>query len=308
MNAREIVIALGGRWYGAYGVAKCPTHDDIQPSLSVKDGDNGDVVLTCFAGCDWRDVKAALRDKGLLPEWTGEANTKPASLLTDAEKARRQAEREVEEKRRIEYAQRIWQDAKDPTGTVVEIYLRSRAITLSPIPPTIRFANLPHGPTELLLPAMVCAVQGQDGDITGCHRTFLRADGKVKAPVTGNKMMIGKCRGGAVRFGKAGEKLAIGEGIETCLSVAQECPDLPVWAALSTSGLKTVVVPDAVNEIVILADNDVPGEMAAKEAATRFLRDGKTVKTARPLRKDFNDDLMHPSENVVRISRRGAHV
>ena len=65
MTARDIVAALGGRWCGSYGVARCPTHDDIQPSLSVKDGDNGDVVLTCFAGCDWRDVKAALRDQGI---------------------------------------------------------------------------------------------------------------------------------------------------------------------------------------------------------------------------------------------------
>jgi len=301
MSAREIVIALGGRWCGSYGVAKCPTHDDIQPSLSVKDGDNGDVVLTCFAGCSWRDVKSALRDQGLLPEWEGEASHTP---IEPAILAKRTAEREAEEQRRIEYAQRIWHDAKDPAGTQIEIYLRSRAITLSPIPPTIRFANLTHGPTGLLLPAMVCAVQGPGGEVVGCHRTFLRADGKVKAPVTGNKMMIGKCRTGAVRFGRAGEKLAIGEGIETCLSVAQECPDLPVWAALSTSGLKTVVIPDTVREVVILADNDVPGELAAKEAATRFLRAGKTAKIARPLHKDFNDDLMSPSENVVRMPRR----
>ena len=71
--------------------------------------------------------------------------------------------------------------------------------------------------------------------------------------------------------------------------------------------LKTVVVPDSVREIILLVDTDVPGELAAKAAATRFLRDGKTVKSARPLRKDFNDDLMHPSENVVLFPRKVSH-
>lgn len=299
MTARDIVLALGSRWYGSYGIARCPTHDDDSPSLSITDGDNGHVVVKCFAGCDWRDVKAALRDQGLLPEWKGE----PVSIDT-AVIERRQKERDAEERRRVEYAQKLWRVAGDAAGTVVERYLYSRAITL--LPPTIRFANLTHSPTGLLLPAMVAAVQGPDGEIVGCHRTFLQTDGMGKAPVTGNRMMIGRCRGGAVRLGKAGERLAIGEGIETCLSVAQEVPDLPVWAALSTSGMKAVVIPDAVVEAVILADNDAPGELAAKEAATRFLRAGKSAKIARPSLKDFNEDLMAP-DNILPFPRSQAH-
>ena len=32
MSARDIVKALGGRWEGSSGIAKCPAHDDKNPS------------------------------------------------------------------------------------------------------------------------------------------------------------------------------------------------------------------------------------------------------------------------------------
>ncbi len=41
-------------------VARCPAHDDRHNSLSVREGDDGRVLLKCFAGCDYRDVVAAL--------------------------------------------------------------------------------------------------------------------------------------------------------------------------------------------------------------------------------------------------------
>ena len=68
MNAQEITKALGGRWHGAYGMARCPAHDDRDPSLSVRDGVDGEPVFHCFAGCDWRNIKDVLRAKGILPE------------------------------------------------------------------------------------------------------------------------------------------------------------------------------------------------------------------------------------------------
>lgn len=40
--------------------ARCPAHDDRNPSLSVKEGDDGGVLLHCFAACDAGDVVAAM--------------------------------------------------------------------------------------------------------------------------------------------------------------------------------------------------------------------------------------------------------
>jgi hypothetical protein len=66
VTAAELTRLLGGQWrgrgHGSYGVARCPAHDDGNPSLSIRDG-NGErgPILKCFAGCDWRNIRDELR-------------------------------------------------------------------------------------------------------------------------------------------------------------------------------------------------------------------------------------------------------
>src|SRR5829696_2226959 len=47
------------QWGEAYQ-ALCPAHDDREPSLSVAEGEDGRALLKCFAGCETKDVVAAL--------------------------------------------------------------------------------------------------------------------------------------------------------------------------------------------------------------------------------------------------------
>ena len=63
------------------------------------------------------------------------------------------------------------------------------------------------------------------------HRTFLGRDGAGKAPVEPQKMMLGPCRGGAVRLSPIADVLMVGEGIETCFA-AMQATGRPAWAAL----------------------------------------------------------------------------
>lgn len=44
--------------------ARCPAHDDSDPSLLVTAGDDVDVTVWCFAGCTWRQVADAI---GIAP-------------------------------------------------------------------------------------------------------------------------------------------------------------------------------------------------------------------------------------------------
>lgn len=44
-----------GRWS-----ARCPAHEDRGPSLSIRELDDGRVLLHCFAGCDVAAVLSAL--------------------------------------------------------------------------------------------------------------------------------------------------------------------------------------------------------------------------------------------------------
>ena len=68
---------------------------------------------------------------------------------------------------------------------------------------------------------------------------------------------------------------------------------LPVWAAISTSGLTGLVVPAQMCRITILADGDAAGEKAAQTAAKRWCQEGREVRIARPPQgQDFNDVLL----------------
>jgi hypothetical protein len=50
-------------------IARCPAHDDRRPSLSVRELDDGRILLHCFADCSVKDVLAAvgLEMDGLFP-------------------------------------------------------------------------------------------------------------------------------------------------------------------------------------------------------------------------------------------------
>ena len=62
-------------------LARCPAHDDRSPSLSIATGDDGKVLLHCFAGCGAADVVEAigLELSSLFPEthdWKGQPRSR----------------------------------------------------------------------------------------------------------------------------------------------------------------------------------------------------------------------------------------
>lgn len=68
MNAAHIARHLRGRKQPSGWVARCPAHDDRNPSLSIHDATDGRVLVHCHAGCDQDAVIAALKVRGLWPE------------------------------------------------------------------------------------------------------------------------------------------------------------------------------------------------------------------------------------------------
>ena len=45
---------------GDHWQSQCPAHEDLNPSLSITQGHTQDVLLKCFAGCEWKDVLGKL--------------------------------------------------------------------------------------------------------------------------------------------------------------------------------------------------------------------------------------------------------
>jgi putative DNA primase/helicase len=194
MNAESLAKALGGRKAGGGWTARCPAHEDRTPSLSVRDADNGKVLVRCHAGCGQERVIAALRARGLWIENPSRSLSRIARRIPIERKP------DQDDNRRTEAALAIWQSAKPARGTLAETYLAARGIDLPP-PDALRFhPHLKH-PLGGIWPGMVALVtSGADATPLAIQRTFLTVDGGGKAPVEPARMMLGPCRGGAVRL------------------------------------------------------------------------------------------------------------
>jgi putative DNA primase/helicase len=285
MTAATIAQALGGYRTGRSWSARCPAHDDRNPSLSVRDKDDGGVLVHCFAGCAQRDVIGVLVELGL---WAAEPmrsyRSIPASMPPGMT-----VENEPTDADRISKALRLWDEARPSPGTPVAKYLSERCITL-PSPDCLRYHPAARHSSGETWPCMIALVtDGVDGHPMAIHRTFLSRDGGDKARIEPNKMMLGPCRGGVVRLAPATTSLMVGEGIETCLS-AMQAMGKPAWSALSASGLRALRLPQSIQEITILSDGDKAGEDAAQDAGLRWKREGRHVRKAVPGQGlDFND-------------------
>ena len=294
MLAETIAKALSGRKVGAEWQACCPAHQDSRPSLSLTNS-SGKLLAYCHAGCSQDAVITALKHQGLWPKATpkirfgGQFDPPQKGFPPPSDQPSRRV-----------LAMKIWQESAPIVGTLAAVYLSSRGLLPSDSP-SLRFhSNLKHR-TGVLYPAMVglvtCAL---DNKPMGIHRTFLAASGSGKAPVENPKMMLGQCRGGAVKFGTYTDQIAVAEGLETALSVFQAL-QIPTWAALSCSGIKSLALPPEIKNVSIMADGDEPGEKAAMLAATRWRREGRKVRICRaPSGFDFNDLLNG-------LDKQGAH-
>ena len=194
--------------------------------------------------------------------------------------------------------QRIWDETVPASGTLVEVYLRSRAINM-PVPDALRFhPKLWHGGSRQTWPAMVAARTSVDGKLVAIHRTYLRHDGSGKAPVVPVRMDLGPTGGSAIRLSPVSDDLVIGEGIETTLSVMQACQRVG-WAAGSAIALRLLKLPPEVRTATAIADGDDAGRAATQAAAARWRAEGRRIKVVTaPAGKDFNDLLIEEAKGV----------
>ena len=196
---------------------------------------------------------------------------------------------------RTEAARRLWQRCRAIDGTHAEAYLRARAIHRRRFP-ALRFHPAlfyRDGGGIRRLPALVAAVTGAHGAVTGVHRTWLDPSRPAKAPVARPRKALGRVHGLAVRFGDpAPATLLVGEGIETVLSIVTALPDTVAAAALSAGSLGAFAPPPGVTRLLVARDNDVEGEHAAERLARRCARTGVAAQVIAPEGGDFNDDLV----------------
>ncbi|AQT04834.1 DUF7146 domain-containing protein [Acetobacter persici] len=272
-------------------------------------GDALDLVAACLTGGNLPEAyRWACNYLGLTADT--DITIRRAEIKRQAEEAQKE-QSEAEKKNRAS-ARKLWLSAQENIlETPVAAYLLSRGIDLERLnhaPHALRFSP-EHYCAEIKapLPAMLAAITDLDGRIIALHQTWLSQHGGqwTKAQLECAKKVRGRFSGGCIRLrkGSAGtplnkitpaETVAIGEGIETCLSVALACPELRILAAVSLSNLGAVRLPDSAKNVLILADrDDAPAaKKGLQKAIDLHMQAGRDVRVAKPPKgKDFNDAI-----------------
>ena len=180
--------------------------------------------------------------------------------------------------------------------TLVETYLRNRGIKAVHDAGALRFHPRCYyrpndsSPTETW-PTMIAAVTDLADRITGAHRTWLAPDGFGKAPVDTPRRAMGGLLGHAVRFGAADDVIAVGEGLETMLSLRCALPAMPMAAALSANHLAALLLPLTLRRLYIARDTDAAGDAALAALTERAEAAGIEALALSPRMSDFNEDL-----------------
>jgi putative DNA primase/helicase len=284
--AERITVALLGeptikgrrswRW-GNRGSLSYDFDRHLWHSFETEEG--GDVFdLIRFANSGW-DFSQALQ---WARDWTGD---RTAVVRPHRQLARFKAHS-------TDWAVKLWYEAKPAKGTPVETYLASRGLKLPEHSEhALRFhPACPRG--EARLPAMLGLMSGiVTGRPLGVHRTFLSADGRAKAALEPNKMMLGRAKGAVLKLSPdADVTLGLGlvEGIEDGLAVLSS-GWAPVWVCLSAGAMATFPVLGGIEALTLFADNDTAGAHAAEACVGRWRAAGKDACVVPPPRdlKDF---------------------
>jgi hypothetical protein len=192
-----------------------------------------------------------------------------------------------------ENAQRIanvW-DQCEPLvpGDPVTLYLKRRGIGgVWPLPEVLRLHRaLPywHGPEKLgTFPAMVAPIVAPVGRTVALHRTYLTRDGR-KADVPTVKKLTGASgplAGACIPLHQSARGcIGIAEGIETALA-AWCASSVPTVASYCANNLAAWQWPEGVQRLMIFADHDRAGVVAADTLRARALAAGLRVQILRP--------------------------
>jgi hypothetical protein len=264
-------------------------------SASTEYGDLLDVIRESCGFTDFRDVVEEARRFLSLPR--AEPGGSPKRVCTPVPAGSPEA------------ARRLFAMSRPIRRTLVEIYLGNRGIETVHDAGALRFhPRCYYRPDDSLptetWPAMIAAVTNLSGTITGVHRTWLSPNGSDKAPIETQRKAMGGLLGHAVRFGAADEVLAVGEGIETMLSLRCALPAMPVAAALSANHLAALLLPLTLRRLYIARDADASGDMALVALTERADAAGIEALALSPRMGDFNEDLQAFGLDSLRAALR----
>ncbi len=235
-----------------------------------------------YSDADFPQVLAEARRFLALPDPVPAANGRPSRRNANPDAGR-------------EFASRLFTSSQGVADTIAETYLLGRGILLQPDFEALRFhPRCFHdkvGGKSVYWPGLIAAVTDLELALAGVSRTYLARDGFGKAPVDPQRRSKGAILGNGTRFGRAGEMMAAGEGLETTLSIRRALPALPVIAATGSNHLAALAFPAELRTLLVIRDNDHGGDAATDALFARGSAAGIEVVLIEPELNDLNADL-----------------
>ena len=281
-----IVHGLRAKRSGNGWQARCPAHDDRNPSLSLAAGSDGTIFFYCHSGCSQEAVLNALRDRSLWPERHRLTSMRPKQVSLRISRSLN-ANDTGYAAQQLDKARWLWNRSVPGTGTPVERYLACRGIP-GPVPSSLRFL-IPHkaGHHPAMIAAFGLAHESEPGNfimppsrVMGVHLTLLRPDGCGKAGTSHDKLMIGPSSGWPIMIAPINDLggLTIAEGVEDALSL-HRATGLGAWAAGAANRLPKLagVMPLDAECVMIVVDDDAAGRRASGELARSLASRGIEV-------------------------------
>ena len=284
----SLYVGLEGHLAGEWTDAATTEHGDLIDLIAHREG------------CDFRGaISRAKRFLGMdrRPRRPRNGRAEPAQ----APPARTAAQKN----RNIELARMVFAEARPLAGTQGDLYLRRRGITPPPDPSALRYhpATFLHPERERRLPALVAAVTDRLGTFRGIHRIYLHSIEPRKAPMRRPKLSLGALRGNAMRVGDPDATIiAVGEGLETMLSLRTVMPDLAIAACSGMHIMRAWTPGPSHRHVIIASDRNSEGIAASKGLRDRLEAEhqGIDVQLILPIRGDFNTDLTEHGRAALR--------
>jgi hypothetical protein len=296
--ARRHHTKLTGR--GPWRAGPCPycngtdrfvVHIRRQTWFCRKCNRNGDIIelIKHLDGLDF---------KGAVELLAGDSISRPIRHVTPADD-----DDDVKEAHRnFQRALKLWDESRDPRGTIVERYLNGRELEL---PDDVAGNVIRHFPDCPFFkerhPAMIALVRDIESDVKiAIQRTAISADAKAikRKDKDGRektfRLSLGSTSGGAIKIDPDEHVeygILIGEGVETCLA-ARQIGLSPVWSLCGTSGLSNFQVIDFIDGLTILAEAGEPSTNAVQACFDRWTLAGRDVRVLKStIGSDINDAI-----------------
>jgi hypothetical protein len=301
LDAQMLARALGGKVFSHNRIlAPGPGHSRQDRSLSVSlDPSAPDGFLVhSFADDDPIACRDHVRALAGFPAWAPSCKNKTAMLRPIIVPAKPTEDEERNAAWLQSRIRALWDEARNPCGSIVQTYLEGRALAL---PDEVAGAVLRFHPAcpwkdengnLIRVPAMIAAMRCIHTDrLKAVHRTRLTPDGRKV-----DRRMLGDATEAAIKFDAddaVTTGLTIGEGIETVLA-ARQLGFRPAWATGSVSTMGTFPVLSGIEVLTLLAEDDRKGAnvKAITACGMRWHQAGREVITvASKTGGDVNDAI-----------------